>query len=186
MNLIDELPPFYCNSIAKSIQDSLSIEVDIVNSVIHETLNQFFIDTATYGLDKWEKMLGIPKNNFDIQTRRENIKAKVRSRGTTNMSTLKNICEAYSYGTVDIIVDHANFSFTVDFVGINGVPKAFEELDKIIEEIKPCHLEHYYKFNYNTNEDVARYTHKQLSNYTYENIRNSIELRSGNKWLKNT
>ena len=179
MSLINKLPSFYDNDITKPIQNSFTVEANSINDEVENILNQFYVDSATYGLDKWEKMLGISKNNNDIQTRRENIKAKMRSRGTTSIEVIKNICEAYSYGEVEIVVDHANYSFEINFVGSIGVPKAFAELDKTIEEIKPCHLAYSYKFNYNTHSDISNYTHEQLTNYTHNEIRNSSELRGG-------
>ena len=179
MSLINKLPSFYDNYITKPIQDSFTVEDNSMNNEVENTLNQFYVDSATYGLDKWEKMLGISKNNFDIDTRRENIKAKMRSRGTTTVSVIKNICEAYSNGTVEIIVNHSDYSFVIDFIDTIGIPKAFDELDKAINEIKPCHLAHSYKFNYNTHLDISNYTHEQLANYTHDEIRNSSELRGG-------
>ena len=179
MNLITKLPSFYENDITKPIQNSFTVEANSINDEVENTLNQFFVDSATYGIDKWEKMLGISKNNNDIQTRRENIKAKMRSRGTTSIEVIKNICEAYSYGEVEIIVNHADYSFEINFIGSIGIPKAFAELDKTINEIKPCHLAHSYKFNYNTHSDISKYTHEQLANYTHDEIRNSSELRGG-------
>ena len=179
MSLINKLPSFYDNDITKPIQNSFTVEANSINDEVENTLNQFYVDSATFGLDKWEKMLGISKNNNDIQTRRENIKAKMRSRGTTSIEVIKNICEAYSYGEVEIVVDHANYSFEINFVGSIGVPKAFAELDKTIEEIKPAHLAHSYKFNYNTHSNISSYTHEQLANYTHDEIRNSSELRGG-------
>ena len=179
MNLINKLPSFYDNDITRPIQNSLDVEANSINENLEDLLNQFFVDSATYGLDKWESMLGISKNNFDIQTRRENIKAKMRSRGTTTVSVIKNICEAYSNGIVEVIVNHSDYSFIIDFVGTIGIPKAFAELDKAIEEIKPAHLAHSYKFNYNTHSDISNYTHEQLANYTHDEVRNSRELRGG-------
>ena len=179
MSLINKLPSFYDNYITKPIQDSFTVEADLINDKVEKTLEQFFVDSATYGLDYWEKMLGISKNNNDIQTRRENIKAKMRSRGTTTVSVIKNICEAYSNGEVDIIVNHSDYSFVIDFIGTIGIPRAFAELDKTINEIKPCHLAHSYRFNYNTHSNLANYTHEQLANYTHDEMRNSSELRGG-------
>ena len=124
MSLINKLPSFYDNDITKPIQNSFTVEANSINDEVENTLNQFYVDSATFGLDKWEKMLGISKNNNDIQTRRENIKAKMRSRGPTSIEVIKNICEAYSYGEVEIVVDHANYSFEINFVGSIGVPKA--------------------------------------------------------------
>ena len=179
MSLINKLPSFYDNYITKPIQDSFTVEANLMNDKVEKTLEQFFVDSATYGLDYWEKMLGISKNTFDIQTRRENIKAKMRSRGTTTVSVIKNICEAYSNGEVDIIVNHSDYSFVIDFIGSIGIPRAFAELDKTINEIKPCHLAHSYRFNYNTHSNLANYTHEQLANYTHDEMRNSSELRGG-------
>ena len=179
MAYIDNINNNFDNPITKPIIDVLEIEENILNECIESTLNQFYVDSATYGLDCWEKMLGISKNNFDIETRRENIKAKMRSRGTTSIEIIKNICEAYSNGIVEIIVNHSDYSFVIDFIGSIGVPKAFAELDKTINEIKPCHLAHSYKFNYNTHADLSKFTHEQLANYTHDEIRNSSELRGG-------
>ena len=179
MAYIDNINNNFDNPITKPIIDVLEIEENILNECIESTLNQFYVDSATYGLDCWEKMLGISKNNNDIQTRRENIKAKMRSRGTTTVSVIKNICEAYSNGEVDIIVNHSDYSFVIDFIGSIGIPRAFAELDKTINEIKPCHLAHSYRFNYNTHSNLANYTHEQLANYTHDEMRNSSELRGG-------
>ena len=76
MSLINKLPSFYDNDIIKPIQDSFTVEANSMNNEVDNTLNHFYVDSATYGLDKWEKMLGISKNNFDYQTRRENIRLK--------------------------------------------------------------------------------------------------------------
>lgn len=159
MSLINKLPFFYDNPITKPIIDALEIEGNILNECVENTLNQFYVDSATYGLDCWEKMLGIFKNNFDIETRRENIKAKMRSRGTSTISVIKNICEAYSNGTVDIIVNHSDYSFKIVFTGSLGVPVAFDELDKTINEIKPCHLAHSYEYSYLTWDNFEKYNH---------------------------
>lgn len=179
MSLINKLPSFYDNNITRPMQDSFSIEANSINDEVENTLNQFFVDSATYGLDKWEKMLGISKNNFDFLTRRENVRAKMRSKGTTTFTMIKNLCEAYSNGIVEINVDHSNYSFEIVFVSTIGVPLSFEELDRVINEIKPCHLAHSYRFNYNTHSNLANYTHEQLANYTHDEMRNSSELRGG-------
>jgi hypothetical protein len=176
LSLITKLPSFYDNYITKPIQDSFTVEANSINDEVENTLNQFYVDSATYALDKWEKMLGISKNNNDIQTRRENIKAKMRSRGTTSIEVIKNICEAYSYGEVEIIVNHSDYSFIVNFIGSIGVPKAFSELDKTIEEIKSAHLAHSYKFRYNNHEYLSQYTHEHLGQYTHDDLRNSKEI----------
>lgn len=178
MKLIEQLPSFYENDIDMVIQNSLNLETDTLHKEVEDTLNQFFVETCTWGLDYWENMLGIAKNNLDMQTRRENIKAKMRSRGTTTISVIKNICEAYSNGEVEIIENYSDYSFIIKFVGSIGIPQAFGELDKTINEIKPCHLAHSYKFTYNTHGNLRHLTHEQLSAYTHEQIRIDKDLAS--------
>ena len=53
MSLINKLPSFYDNGITKPIQDSLNVESNSINDEVDNTLNQFFVDSATYGLDCW-------------------------------------------------------------------------------------------------------------------------------------
>lgn len=171
MDLINKLPFFYDNPIITPIQNSFGSEADILHEEVLNTLNQFFIDSATHWLDKWENMLCMKNNNFDIQTRRENIKARIRSRGTTNINTIKNIAESYSNGEVDIIVDNANYSFKIKFIGSLGIPAAFDELNRTINEIKPCHLAHSYEYTYNANSDLSTKTHQQLKIYTHKQLR---------------
>ncbi len=180
MNLRSELPSFYNNNITGPIQDSFSIEATILNECVEDVLNQFFIDKATWGLDLWEDMYRIKKNNLDIQTRRENLKAKKRIKGRTKKVTIKNVCEAYSNGEVDVIMHKEEQYIEIIFVGSIGIPAGFDEMDKTIERIKPCHLDHTYKFTYNNHGDLSKYTHEELAKYTHEELRNSKELRGEN------
>ena len=179
MYLIDKLPSFYNNPYTRPIQDALDEEINLVHKGVSDTLDQFFVDKATYGLVLWEDLLGIKKNTHDIDTRRENIKARMRSRGTSTMSVIKNICEAYSNGEVEIVVEHDKYFFWVVFIGSIGVPKAFDQLHDTINKIKPAHLGHDYKFTYNNHNDLSKFTHDELSKFTHEELRNSPEIRGG-------
>lgn len=180
MAYIDKINNNYENEITLPIFHALELEENILNEEVADTRNQFFLEDATWGVDNWEKMLGIKSNNLDLDTRKENIKALMRSRGTTTIKQLKNICEGYSNGEVNIIVDHANYFFTIDFIGTIGVPKALDQLKIKLDEVKPAHLGYKFKFNYNTNKDLSKFTHEQLEKYTHDELRNSKELRGGN------
>jgi hypothetical protein len=90
---------------------------------------------------------------------------------------LKNTAEAFSGGEVEITELFDEYAFKLKFVGTKGTPRNIKDFMATIEEIKPAHLAHSYKFNYNTNSDISKYTHEELSNYTHAEIRNSSELR---------
>ncbi|HBF6777125.1 TPA: DUF2313 domain-containing protein [Clostridioides difficile] len=153
MKLIDKLPYFYNNSITSKIQEAYDIELSTLRETYDDTFDQFFVDTATWGLDYWENILSI-KNRFDlsIEDRRSNIKAKMRGKGTTTIEVIKAIGEAYTKTDVDVKVFSNLFSFTLSFITNNCSYNTILELDKKIEEIKPAHLEHKFEmilFNQN-------------------------------------
>ncbi|MGO0907730.1 putative phage tail protein [Clostridioides difficile] len=143
MKLIDYLPSFANNEIDIQIQEALENELLTLIDEKDDLLEQFFIDTATWGLDDWENLLGIKINyKLDFDTRRSNIKAKIRGRGITTIKVIKAISEAYTKINVDVKVFSNLFSFTLSFITNNCSYNTILELDKKIEEIKPAHLEH--------------------------------------------
>ncbi|HBF4976919.1 hypothetical protein C4T51_08740 [Clostridioides difficile] len=153
MKLIDKLPSFYNNDITRKIQEAYDIELETLRETYDDTFDQFFVDTATWGLDYWENILSI-KNRFDlsIEDRRSNIKAKMRGKGTTTIEVVKAISEAYTKTNVDVEVFSNLFSFTLSFITNDCSYNTILELDKKIEEIKPAHLEHKFEmilFNQN-------------------------------------
>ncbi|MBY2477546.1 YmfQ family protein [Clostridioides difficile] len=143
MKLIDYLPSFASNEIDIQIQEALENELLTLIDEKDDLLEQFFIDTATWGLDDWENLLSIKVNyKLDFDTRRSNIKAKMRGKGTTTIEVIKAIAEAYTKTNVDVKVFSNLFSFTLSFITNNCSYNTILELDKKIEEIKPAHLEH--------------------------------------------
>ena len=167
MKLIDKLPSFYNNDITRKIQDAYDIELSTLRETYDDTFDQFFVDTATWGLDYWENILSI-KNRFDL--------------------SIKAIGEAYTKTDVDVKVFSNLFSFTLSFITNDCSYNTILELDKKIEEIKPAHLEHKFEmilYNQNglyagtmtsTGETVTIYP------YTPKNIEcfGEIILASGN------
>ncbi|HBF6010909.1 TPA: DUF2313 domain-containing protein [Clostridioides difficile] len=143
MKLIDYLPSFANNEIDIQIQEALENELLTLIDEKDDLLDQFFIDTATWGLDDWEDLLGIKINyKLDFDTRRSNIKAKLRGKGTTTIEVIKAISEGYTKTNVDVEVFSNLFSFTLSFITNDCSYNTILELDKKIEEIKPAHLEH--------------------------------------------
>ncbi|HBF2211487.1 putative phage tail protein [Clostridioides difficile] len=146
MKLIDKLPSFYKNYMVEAIQDSYDSELSSLKENIDDTINQMFVNTSTWGLDMWESILCIQNNeDLNYETRRSNIKAKMRSLGTTKLKVIKNICEAYTKTDVEVIVLSNEFIFILEFIVNNCSYNSIVELDKVLENVKPCHLEHKFK-----------------------------------------
>lgn len=150
-DLMKYLPTWYGSSkIMAIIQNTIAKQIGLAKYNQQDLLNQFYIDTATWGLGTiWEKPLGIPIDlNKSYEDRREVIKAKIRGSGTTTRQMIKNTAEAFSGGECDVIMHPENYSFTVQFIGIKGIPKNMEAFKQMLEDIKPAHLAYDFKYTY--------------------------------------
>ena len=106
-NLMWYLPKYYRKdkgSMHCLQQKAIAPEIGQLKFLNEELLAQFFIDTATWGLDLWEKELEIQTDRSKpFERRREIIKAKLRGAGTTTVEMIKNVAEAFSGGEVIVI-----------------------------------------------------------------------------------
>ncbi|WP_455793587.1 YmfQ family protein [Clostridium butyricum] len=115
----------------------------------NDLLKQGFVDTATWGLTAWEEEFGIATNlDYSYEERREVIKAKKRGQGTCTKSLIKNVAEAFSGGECRVIENTAPYTFTIQFVGVKGIPKNMDGLKQAINDIKPAHLVYDFKYTY--------------------------------------
>lgn len=152
VDLMKYLPWYYQNSdVMRTIQDSNSLEIGKLKYNIDDSINQLFIDTATWGLDRLERIFNIETDiNKSYEDRREILKAKLRGTGTVTKQMIKNVAQAFSGGEVEVIEDNANCNFIIKFIGIKGIPKNMQGLINAIEEIKPAHLGYSFSYTYTT------------------------------------
>lgn len=150
------LPGYYESSrIMQSDMNSKGVELDELYKALDETLNQFYVRTATWGLDRWEEELGLTTELAKpIEQRRALVESKLRGAGQFSGRLVKNVAEAYDGGTVDVSFQPAEWSFTIKFVDTIGVPPNLDDLKMVIEEIKPAHLKVEYEFSYLLIRDI--------------------------------
>lgn len=171
--LMSYLPNYYATSkVITDITNTQDLELKEFSDQIVKTLNQFFIDTSDFTLERWEKELGLPINNNKLEEyRRSVIKSKIRGHGTVTIKLIKNIAESYSNGEVEIIEDNPNYSFTIKFVGTKGLPPNLDDLKETIEEIKPAHLGVEYKYTYTTWGEIKKLPWKDIKISTWKEVK---------------
>lgn len=149
-DLLYRLPPDLKNIPEfKAWNDVSNYELGLSAWQEEDILNQCFVDTATWGLAFWEKTLNIITDlNKSYEERREIIKAKLRGSGTTTTQMIKNTAESFSGGECNVIQHPENYSFTIQFVGIKGIPKNMQAFKDMLEDIKPAHLAYDFKYTY--------------------------------------
>lgn len=141
---------------------------------IEDIIKQSYIDTATEsGLSKMEEEFGIKRNlNSSYEDRREVIKAKKRGQGTCTNALIRNVAEAFSGGQCKVLENTAPYTFTIQFIGVKGIPKNMKSLISTIDEIKPAHLVYDFKYTYTSWEylDAKKLTFDDTENMTWEEL----------------
>lgn len=170
---MQQLPRYYRTSrVMTDMSRSMDTELQQVQDRVDNILNQFFVDTADFTLERWEQELGIPVNNTKpADYRRSVIKSKLRGSGTVTVNFIKNVAESYSNGEVEIQEDNASYSFTVKFVGTKGIPPNLDDLKLSIEEIKPAHLAVDFAFTYTIWEEVKQMIWHEVKGVTWEKLK---------------
>lgn len=140
-------PVYEKNKIMKLIYESIGSELDDNIELTEEILNQFFPQTATWGLVIWEKRLNIPSNlNENIDIRRAKVISRLQSKNKIiNPHQMAIIISNYTKAKIDIVEDVAPYVFEINLESNVGFPIDLKEMYKEVIRIKPSHLGVRYK-----------------------------------------
>lgn len=150
------LPRYYeISRQMEAISDTEGIELDNLVSYINQTLDQFFINTASWSLDMWEQEFKIAVDRTkDQEQRRSVIISKKRGIGKATMKLIKNVAESFVYGLVDVIHQAKECQLTIKFIDNLGAPPNLQDLKQAIEKIKPAHMGVNYQYKYLLIKDI--------------------------------
>ena len=171
--LLRHMPKYYRGILEiETLQKSINDELEIIDTISKDVLDQFFIYTATWSLQIWEKIFGLAVGDktSNIQERRENLISKLRSYGTTTKEMIARVAKAYTDGEIEVIEDNANYSFKIKFTSIVGIPQNLENFKAVVNVIKPAHLNFSVEFRYNTHNQVAYLIHNNLKTKTHKDL----------------
>lgn len=145
--LVSHLPRYEKESKTfKMIMAAEQIEFDITNKDIKELNNQFFIDSATWGLEVYERTLGIKTDiSKTLTERRGVIKSKLRGVGKVDNALIKSVADGFVNGGVEV---DFNGKILIIFNDVKGIPSNLQDLERAIRNISPAHLAITYRFIY--------------------------------------
>ena len=151
MKLIDKLPFFYeeCPK-TNTIQDGLDIEINNLYSKVDSTIDQLYVNSATWALSEWEKFAGIKKTDGTIEQRRARVASKLKAKGTTTLEVMKSLCKSYSEDIrVTEIFNEYKILLELVITKDEDIPKTYDfaNMNEAIWEIKPAHLNHELEIN---------------------------------------
>jgi len=126
--------------VTAQIMHSTGLSLDEIEEALKDLVdNLFFVDRATWGLDLFEKELGIEiDHSKGFDERRSIIKAKSRGSGKLTLDLIDSVCDAWK--RADVLVTFEGGTIKIKFVDTGGVPENIDDLKNQIEDIKPAHL----------------------------------------------
>ncbi|WP_246021860.1 YmfQ family protein [Paenibacillus zeisoli] len=150
LDMHDYLPKYYSDSrIVNHLLGRESAELIRYHEQVQDVLNQFFVDTATWGLAKWEEICGIPvQESKPSDQRRSLIKSKLRGSGTVTVAGIKTVVDSFQNGEVEVKENFADYEVVITFIGRRGIPPNLNDVKAAVREIVPAHLNVNYQFTY--------------------------------------
>ena len=146
MKLINKLPFFYeeCPK-TNTIQNSLNSEINNLYSKVDSTIDQLYVNSATWALSEWEKFADIKKTDGTIEQRRARVASKLKAKGTTTLEVMKSLCKSYAED-IRVTEIYNEYKILLELITTkeNDIPKTynFSDMNEAIWEIKPAHLAH--------------------------------------------
>ncbi|WP_028563055.1 YmfQ family protein [Paenibacillus pinihumi] len=173
VDLMAYLPPYYIDvKEMEELQKQLGMELELQQFCMKDVLNQRFIQSATWGLERWERELGLPVDpSKAYERRREMLLAKLRGSGTTTKAMIMQAAAAFSGGEVEITETPGEYHFEIQFVGVMGVPLNMPGFIQLLEDIKPAHLTYSFKYTYTWWETLKSLIWNQARSKTWNELR---------------
>lgn len=140
--IMQYLPEYYQNSkVMGAIADAQGTELELLYTALDEILAQFFIDTATWGLNLWDEFLGLKTEAYSIEERRRLLKSKLIMQPPVTRERFKKLLDGVA-DSVDVIEHYGECNFEVVLLVKTNLRTAFEKILEQIEDNKPAHLDY--------------------------------------------
>ncbi len=98
LEMLSYLPPYYAESrVMNAILQAIGTESDSLNLALNEALDQFYVNTATWGLDIWETELALVADpNLSTAQRRQRIIDLLSGAATPTLARVKALVESFT------------------------------------------------------------------------------------------
>ena len=150
-------------------------ELDALGDAAGETLDNQFVSTATErGIARYESIFGIaPRDTDTLEDRRFRVLTKVNAQLPYTLRRLRqqlsSLCGEDEF-TIKMIYDEYTLIVRVALTA----KKSFGDVQELLGQTVPANLVLDLSLLYNQHLTLSPYTHRQLSAYTYDRLRNEV------------
>lgn len=140
--LLSWLPRFLqYDSNVQAVIDIMSLEIDLLDETAQDVLDQLFVQTATWGLKYWERLLQLPEEPAGLteSDRRSILITKLRSNKAQSGLEFRAVLDTYAL-SYTITADANGGTLLID-ITYNPDDYTEAQLETIIRSIVPAHLD---------------------------------------------
>ena len=149
-NLVFRLPMYYQRSAPVSeLERVLGEAAAQLMASKSDTLDQLFVETATWGLSPWERWCGLPPApTRPYSWRRQRVLAKLRGQGTTTAEMIASVVASFGFSPEQVsVVEHPrDYQFEVVISDLAATPEDVDGITDAVNEIKPAHLDWWFTY----------------------------------------
>lgn len=141
VDILRYLPEFLAKSSRfKAANDADSKEHDTIRLDLQELLDQFYVASATYGLDVWEEMVGITTDeSLSYENRRANVLAKLQNPESVTEAFLTELINRYIADQQGYILSYPE-EYRIEILYHGGQVMDYSKLVKAVRTYIPAHL----------------------------------------------
>lgn len=160
------------NSLQKDLIQTLDLICTYAKDDIEKYKELIFINFFNEEhVAKYENFMGLEyKSAWTLQDRKVRIIYTLLSKNIFTPHVLKEQAKIFTNGEIEVIEDYGNYSFTIKFTSIVGIPQNLDNFKNFIYINKPAHLNFSIEFRYNTHNQVAFLIHNNLETKTHKDL----------------
>lgn len=141
VDILAYLPKFLQKSpLFKGTNDADNREHETIRLDLQDLLNQFFIKSATWGLERWEDLVGIKTDTTkSLESRRDAVIAKLQNPESVTETFLTNLINRYIVDKAGYIISYPS-EYRIEVLYHGGQVLDYEKLRQSINTYIPAHI----------------------------------------------
>ena len=170
--LIEKVSKTARNSLQKDLIRTLDLMCEYVKNDIQKYKELLFIAFFNeQQVANYERFMELDyKNGWSLRDRKDRIIYTLLSKNIFTPQVLKEQAKIFTNGEIEVVEDYGNYSFTIKFTSVVGIPQNLDNFKNFIYINKPAHLNFSIEFRYNTHNQVAYLLHNSLKLKTHKQI----------------